>query len=170
MFRLNSSHIHLGLDQNLTIQLPTARPVNLTLIIAHKSFKLLEIILCFQILAKSYWGQMMSDTNRIDRYMISVYNKSMYDSFYGNNHRSNKDRPNPTVRPVNRSEEQLKHLQNILSNPRTSQASKKRFMVEKAGGYCSMCGDIATQIASYDMVHATLVEKYCDTCLAREIS
>ena len=41
-------------------------------------------------------------------------------------------------------------VRDILSNPRTSQASKKRFMVEKAGGYCSMCGDIATQIASYD--------------------
>ncbi|HEU5447314.1 MAG TPA: hypothetical protein VFU67_09260 [Nitrososphaeraceae archaeon] len=43
-------------------------------------------------------------------------------------------------------------------------------MVEKAGGYCSMCGDIATQIASYDMIDATLVEKYCDTCLARGIN
>jgi len=170
MFRSNSSHIRLGLDQNLTIQLPTARPVNLTLVIVHKSYRRMEIILCFQILAKSYWGQMMSDTNRIDSYMISVYNKSMYDSFYGNNHRSNKDRPNPTVRPVIRSEEQLKHLQNILSNPRISQSVKKRFMSEKAGGYCSVCGGVATQIASYDMVDATLVEKYCDTCLAREIS
>jgi len=43
-------------------------------------------------------------------------------------------------------------------------------MVDKAGGYCSMCGDIATQIARYDMVGATLVKKYCDTCLARGIS
>ena len=43
-------------------------------------------------------------------------------------------------------------------------------MLEKASGYCSMCGDIATQIASYDMVGATLVKKYCDTCLARGIS
>jgi hypothetical protein len=43
-------------------------------------------------------------------------------------------------------------------------------MAEKAGGYCSVCGDVATQIASYDMVDATLVEKYCDTCLARGIN
>jgi hypothetical protein len=43
-------------------------------------------------------------------------------------------------------------------------------MSEKAGGYCSVCGGVATQIASYDMVDATLVEKYCDTCLAREIN
>ena len=43
-------------------------------------------------------------------------------------------------------------------------------MVEKAGGYCSMCGDIATQIASYDMIDATLVEKYCDNCLSRGIN
>ncbi len=94
----------------------------------------------------------------------------MHNSFYENNPRSNKHRPTPIVRPVNRSKEQLKHLENILSNPRISQSVKKRFMSEKAGGYCSVCGGVATQIASYDMVDATLVEKYCDTCLAREIS
>jgi hypothetical protein len=71
---------------------------------------------------------------------------------------------------VNRSQEQLKEFRDFLSNPRISQNSKKRFMVEKGGGYCSMCGDIATQIASYDMIDATLVEKYCDTCLARGIN
>ena len=94
----------------------------------------------------------------------------MYNSFYGNHSRSDKHRPTPTVRPVNRTKEQLKEFQDIISNPRTSQDSKKRFMVEKAGGYCSMCGDIATQIASYDLIDATLVEKYCDTCLARGIN
>ena len=94
----------------------------------------------------------------------------MRDSFYGNNPRSNKDRPTPTVRPVNRSDELLKVLQDIISNPRKSQNVKKRFMAGKAGGYCSVCGDIATQIASYNMVGATLVEKYCDTCLARRIN
>ena len=93
----------------------------------------------------------------------------MHDSFRANNSR-NKDRPIPTVRPVNRSSEQLKVLQNIISNPRISEKVKKRFMAEKAGGYCSVCGDVATQIASYDMVDATLVEKYCDTCIAREIN
>jgi len=94
----------------------------------------------------------------------------MRDSFYGNNPRSNKDRPTPTVRPVNRSDELLKVLQDIISNPRKSQNVKKRFMAGKAGGYCSVCGDIATQIASYNMVGATLVEKYCDACLARGIN
>jgi hypothetical protein len=38
------------------------------------------------------------------------------------------------------------------------------------GGNCSVCGDIATEIASYNMVDATLVEYYCDTCLARGIN
>jgi hypothetical protein len=94
----------------------------------------------------------------------------MHNSFYGNYPRGINHRPIPTVRPVNRSQEQLKEFRDFLSNPRTSQDSKKRFMVEKAGGYCSMCGDIATQIASYDMIDATLVEKYCDTCLARGIN
>jgi len=94
----------------------------------------------------------------------------MYDSFYRNNPHNIQERPIPTVRPVNRSKEQLKEFRDFLSNPRTSQNSKKRFMVEKGGGYCSMCGDIATQIASYDMIDATLVEKYCDTCLARGIN
>lgn len=43
-------------------------------------------------------------------------------------------------------------------------------MVDKAAGYCSVCGELATQIASYNMDGATLVEKYCDACLAREIN
>jgi len=89
--------------------------------------------------------------------------------FNGNNPRSNKPRPTPTFRPVNISEEQLKDFRDLVLNPRSSRHIKKRFMVEKAGGYCSVCGDIATQIASYNMVGATLVEKYCDTCLARGI-
>jgi len=94
----------------------------------------------------------------------------MHNSFYENNPHSNKHRPTPIVRPVNRSKEQLKEFRDIISNPRTSQDSKKRFMVQRAGGYCSMCGDIATQIASYNLIDATLVEKYCDNCLARAIN
>jgi hypothetical protein len=90
--------------------------------------------------------------------------------FYGNNPHSNKHRPIPTLRPVNIPKEQLRDFRNLLSDPRTSQKIKKRFMVDKAGGYCSVCGEIATQIASYNMVGATLVEKYCDACLAREIN
>jgi hypothetical protein len=74
------------------------------------------------------------------------------------------------LRPINISKEQLRDFRNLLSDPRTSQKIKKRFMLEKASGYCSMCGDIATQIASYDMDGATLVEKYCDACLARKIN
>ena len=94
----------------------------------------------------------------------------MHKFFYGNNPHSNKHRPTPTLRPVHISIEQLRDFRNLISDPRTSQDIIKRFMVEKAGGYCSVCGDIATQIASYDMVGATLVEKYCDTCLARGIN
>jgi hypothetical protein len=90
--------------------------------------------------------------------------------FYGNNPHGNKHRPTPTLRPINISKEQLRDFRNLLSDPRTSQKIKKRFMLEKASGYCSMCGDIATQIASYDMDGATLVEKYCDACLARKIN
>ena len=94
----------------------------------------------------------------------------MHKFFYGNNPRSNKHRPTPTLRPVNISKELLKDFRDLVLNPKTSRNIKKRFMVEKAGGYCSVCGDIATQIASYNMVDATLVEKYCDTCLARGIN
>jgi hypothetical protein len=79
-------------------------------------------------------------------------------------------RETPTLRPVNISKEQLKEFRDLVLNPRTSQDIIKRFMIEKADGYCSVCGDIATQIASYNMVDATLVEKYCDTCLARGIN
>ena len=94
----------------------------------------------------------------------------MHKFFYENNPHRNNHRPTPTLRPVNISKEQLRDFRTLLSDPRTSQNIKKRFMVDKAGGYCSMCGDIATQIASYDMIDATLVEKYCDTCLARGIN
>ena len=90
--------------------------------------------------------------------------------FYGDNPHSNKHKPTPTLRPINISKEQLRDYRNLLTDPRTSQKIKKRFMLEKASGYCSMCGDIATQIASYDMDGATLVEKYCDPCLARKIN
>jgi hypothetical protein len=90
--------------------------------------------------------------------------------FYGNNPHSNKHRPTPTLRPINISKEQLRDFRNLLSEPRTSQKIKKRFMVQKAGGYCCMCGDMATQIASYDMNGAILVEKYCGRCLARRIT
>jgi hypothetical protein len=79
--------------------------------------------------------------------------------FYGNNPHGNKHRPTPTLRPINISKEQLRDFRNLLSDPRTSQKIKKRFMLEKASGYCSMCGDIATQIASYNMDGATLLEK-----------
>ena len=101
------------------------------------------------------------------RLALNIY---MYDFFHEDNRRSDRDRPIPTIRPVIRSDEQLKVLQDIISSPRVSQNVKKRFMAEKAGGYCSVCGDVATQIASYDMVDATLVEKYCDTCLERGIN
>ena len=94
----------------------------------------------------------------------------MHKFFYGNSPHSNKHRPTPTLRPVNISKEQLRDFRNLISDPRTSKEIKKRFMVDKASGYCSVCVDIATQIASYNMVGATLVEKYCDTCLARGIN
>jgi hypothetical protein len=65
----------------------------------------------------------MSDINvQIDIRIVCIIN--MRDSFYGNNPRSNKDRATPTVRPVNRSDE-LKVLQDIISNPRKSQNVKK---------------------------------------------
>jgi hypothetical protein len=73
------------------------------------------------------------------------------------------------LRPVNISKEQPKEFRDLVSNTRTSQDIIKRFMIEKPGGYCSVCGDIAPQIASYNMDSATLVEKYCDTCLEREL-
>ena len=94
----------------------------------------------------------------------------MHKFFYGNNPLINKHKPTPTLRPVNISKEELRDFRNLLLDPRTTQDIKKRFMVGKAGGYCSVCGDIATQIATYNMDGATLVEKYCNTCLARGIN
>ena len=55
----------------------------------------------------------------------------MYNSFYGNNPRSISNRPIPIVRPVNRSQEQLKEFRDFLSNPRISQNSKKGLWLRK---------------------------------------
>jgi len=64
--------------------------------------------------------------------------------------------------------ESLQRLDRILSSPTISPYRKDK-LVKEIAGYCSVCGGVATQIANYQMVDATLVEKYCDTCLARGI-
>jgi hypothetical protein len=78
-------------------------------------------------------------------------------------------KPKPTIQPVYITSESLQRLEKIMSSPRIS-PDKKDKLIKAITGYCSMCGDIATQIASYNMEGATLVEKYCDTCLARGIN
>jgi len=49
----------------------------------------------------------------------------MHKFFYGNNPRSNKHRPTPTLRPVNISKEQLKDFRDLVLNPRSSRHIKK---------------------------------------------
>jgi len=52
-----------------------------------------------------------------------------------------KQRPNPIVRPVNRSKEQLKEFRDIISNPRTSQDQKKGLWLKKQA-VIVLCGVI----------------------------
>ena len=55
----------------------------------------------------------------------------MHKFFYGNNHRSNKPRPTPTLRSVNISKEQLRDFRNLLSDPRTTRDIKKDLWLKK---------------------------------------
>ena len=78
-----------------------------------------------------------------------------------------KAKPKPTIQPVYITSESLQRLEKIISSHRISPYKKDK-LIKAITGFCSTCGEIATQIASYNMDGATLVEKYCDACLARE--
>ena len=92
----------------------------------------------------------------------------MHKFYYPNNKEKLTPKPKPTIQPMNIPSESLQRLDRILSSPTISPYRKDK-LVKEIAGYCSVCGGVATQIANYQLVGATLVEKYCDTCLARGI-
>jgi hypothetical protein len=78
-------------------------------------------------------------------------------------------KPKPTIQPMDITSESLEKLEKIMSSPRISPYKKDK-LIKTITGYCCTCGYVATKIATYKMNDVTLIEKYCDTCLARGIS
>jgi hypothetical protein len=78
-------------------------------------------------------------------------------------------KPKPTIQPIDITSESLQRLEKIMSSPKIS-PDKKDKLIKAITGYCCTCGCVATKIATYKMNDATLIEKYCDACLARGIS
>ena len=80
-----------------------------------------------------------------------------------------KAKPKPTIQPMDITSESLQRLEKIMSSPRISPFKKDK-LIKAITGSCCTCGCVATKMATYKMNGATLIEKYCDACLAREIN
>jgi hypothetical protein len=78
-------------------------------------------------------------------------------------------KPKPTIQPMDITSESLQRLEKIMSSPRISPFKKDK-LIKAITGSCCTCGCVATKMATYKMNGATLIEKYCDACLAREIN
>ena len=92
----------------------------------------------------------------------------MHKFFYDNNEKklTPEPKPKPTIQRMDITSESLEKLDRIMSSPKIS-PDKKDKLIKAITGYCCTCGSIATKIATYKMNNATLIEKYCDTCLAK---
>jgi hypothetical protein len=92
----------------------------------------------------------------------------MHKFFYDNNEEKLKPepKPKPIIQPMDITSESLEKLDRIMSSAKIS-PDKKDKLIKAITGYCCTCGSIATKIATYKMNDATLIEKYCDTCLAK---
>ena len=78
-------------------------------------------------------------------------------------------KPKPTIQSMNITSDSLQRLEKIMSSPRISPFKKDK-LIKAITGSCCTCGCVATKMATYKMNGATLIEKYCDACLAREIN
>ena len=78
-------------------------------------------------------------------------------------------KPKPTIQPMDITSESLQRIEKIMSSPRIS-PDKKDKLIKAITGSCCTCGCVPTKMATYKMNDATLIEKYCDTCLARGIT
>jgi hypothetical protein len=68
------------------------------------------------------------------------------------------------VKPINASEEDLEMLKKVLDS-KVSDSGKTGKVKRVLGSYCIVCGALPTQIATYDYVGATRIERYCDSCV-----
>jgi hypothetical protein len=73
---------------------------------------------------------------------------------------------NAKIEPLIIPQEKLDELKVVMENPKKTDISKSTIM-RKVTGACHSCGEMATQIATYRKYGLTVIEKYCDQCLAR---
>ncbi|HEX2305146.1 MAG TPA: hypothetical protein VHH33_02555 [Nitrososphaeraceae archaeon] len=76
-------------------------------------------------------------------------------------------RPKPTIKPIFYPEDKLKFIGQKLANPILSEYQKREYIRRFMGGQRSVCHEMPTKIASYDMNGISLIEKYCDKCLKK---
>ena len=92
----------------------------------------------------------------------------MHNFYFHNNEEklTPESKPKPIIQPIDITSESLKKLDRIMSSTKIS-SDKKDKLIKAITGSCCTCGSLATKIATYEMNDATLIEKYCDTCLAK---
>jgi hypothetical protein len=68
------------------------------------------------------------------------------------------------VKPIPVSDADRQFLNSVLASSK-SPLTKHMAVRKVVGGYCSSCGAIASQKAIFDAHGATVIEKYCDSCV-----
>jgi hypothetical protein len=76
-------------------------------------------------------------------------------------------RPEPTIKAIPYSEDKLKFIGQKLANPSLSQYQRREYIRRYFGGECTICHEIPTKMASYDMGGILLIERYCDKCIEK---
>ena len=74
---------------------------------------------------------------------------------------------NATIESLNLPQEKLDELKAVLANPKLPEMHKHMVM-RTISGHCHSCGEqIPVHIIKIQMRGITVIEKYCDECLAR---
>jgi len=60
-------------------------------------------------------------------------------------------KPKPTISAIVYPEEKLRFIGKKLANPRLSEYRKKEYIRRFVGEHCSICHEVPTKIAHYDM-------------------
>ena len=72
------------------------------------------------------------------------------------------------VKPIYTTKEDLEMLKNVVESNNLSTWNKDNKVKKIVGNRCCICGGISTQIATYDYVGATSIERYCDSCAKKQ--
>jgi hypothetical protein len=76
-------------------------------------------------------------------------------------------RPEPTIKDIAYSQNKLKFIGQKLTKPSLSQYQKREDIRRFVDGECTICHEVPTKMASYDMGGILLIERYCDKCIER---